>query len=204
MSACSRENRKGIGVEMFQWEIHRLSAFGKTAGVWKMPSTNSSGDLLNGELVQNAGMEQQDGMVLLVVCIVCGLAAAIMVFLAVRALLRNSRKKNSLKTGTAKQGAGIPLRLEIYSGKCRNKTTLLALSDVLTIGRDRGCDIVFDDPDMAPQNSRIRLSGDEVYIEDLDASRGTALNGMRIQGRNKLRGGEVISIGNVEFGIFFL
>ena len=194
---------------MHQWEIQKLSAFGKMigeacglAGAWEVASANSSGDILNGEMINNVGPEKQDDRVLLIVCVVCGLIAVIMVLLAVLAVLRKNRRA-SRQTDTAMQGAGIPLRLEIYAGRCRNKTAFLALSDVLTIGSSGDCDIVFDDPGMAPVNSSIKLDGGEIYIEDLDSSRGTALDGMRIQGRNKLRGGEVISIGTAEFAVFF-
>lgn len=193
---------------MYQWEIQSLPAFGKIAGwacrfasLWRVSCSDNSGDILE-EILNNTDVEKQDRGVLLTVCIVCAVVAVIMVFLAVLALLRKNRRA-SLQTEIAMQGAGIPLRLEIYTGRCRNKTAFLKLSDILTIGSSENCDISFDDSEMTPVNSCIRLADGEIYIEDLDSPRGTALNGMCIQGRNRLRGGEVISVGTSEFAVFF-
>lgn len=157
----------------------------------------------SGEILDRINVEEQDGSILTVICIVCGVVMVIMVFLAVLALLKKNRKKTFLEEGVSKTEAGVPLRLEIYSGKCRNKTASLMLVENLIIGSSQDCDIVFDDPDMAPKNSRISLVNSQVYIEDLDSPGGTTLDGMRIQRRNKLRGGEVISIGQAEFAVFF-
>ena len=94
-----------------------------------------------------------------------------------------------------------PIQIEVYAGRCRNKTASLELHDRLTIGSAADCDIIFDDSEVAPLHSCIRVDGDQVYIEDLGSPQGTALNGMRIQGQNRLRSGETISIGPVEFGL---
>ena len=95
----------------------------------------------------------------------------------------------------------LPMTLEVYVGRCMNTSPTLYLKDQLVIGSAPTSDIVFDDGDVDPQNSRIRLVDGVVYIEDMSSARGTAIEGMRIQGRNKLRSGNVISIGNVQFSL---
>lgn len=137
-------------------------------------------------------------VLMLTVCIAGGAAAIAAVFAGVWVI----RKKRAGKK-TKKAGAGIPLKLEVYVGKCKNRTNCLELSDCLTIGSDGDCDIVFDDADVAGKNSCIRLIEGQIYIEDLNSPRGTALEGMRFQGRNRLQGGETISIGSVEFSVLF-
>lgn len=116
------------------------------------------------------------------------------------------RKRNSRKTGPqpkAKKEAGatggIMMKLEIYSGNCVSRSTSISLTDSLVIGSAPECDLVFNDPDVSPKNSRIFIKNQMLYIEDLNSSSGTALGGMRIQSQNRLRSGDVISIGNVEF-----
>ncbi len=136
--------------------------------------------------------------------IACGaVLAAIACAIALAICKRRGRRKDKNPGPTQKAESGIPIRLEVYAGRCRNKTAFLELHHCLTIGSAADCDIVFDDPEVAPQHSRIRLDGSQVYIEDLGSPQGTALDGMRIQGRNRLRDGETISIGPVEFSLSY-
>lgn len=140
----------------------------------------------------------KQNVIMLAACI-AGAAAAVIAVLSVIWVVIHRKKAGS---EPRKTGEGIPLRLEVYAGKCRNKSSVLQLHDCLTVGSASDCDIVFEDPDVADRNSRIRIKDGQLYIEDLNSPRGTALDGMRFQGQNRLRGGEVISIGSVEFSIF--
>lgn len=100
-------------------------------------------------------------------------------------------------------GGGIAMRLEVYSGKCLSQNTMFYLSKPIVIGSAKGCDVIFKNAGVSPRNSRILLQDQMIYIEDLNSAKGTMLGGMRIQGRNRLRSGDVISIGNVEFTFKF-
>lgn len=176
-------------------------------GDWMPGDITEPGDMIPSEGTEGqepTGSSSRTG-VLPVVCMICVAAAVVAVGIAVWAVLRKRGGGTSRKARVSqKAGSGIPIQLEVYAGRCRNQTALLELSDCLTIGSSAGCDILFDDPEVAPLHSRIRLTGDQVYIEDLGSPHGTALDGMRIQGQNRLRGGEIISIGPVEFSITFL
>lgn len=106
--------------------------------------------------------------------------------------------------GQAKSpGAGIAMKLEVYSGRCMSQSAVFYLAEPIVIGSAPECDLVFADTEVAPQNSRIFLKDQMIYIEDLNSAEGTALGGMRIQGQNRLRSGDVISIGDVEFSFKF-
>lgn len=116
------------------------------------------------------------------------------------------RKRNSHKTvpqpkarRDAGAAGGITMKLEVYSGNYVSRSTSICLADSLVIGSAPECDLVFDDPDVSLKNSRVFVKNQVIYIEDLNSEEGTALGGMRIQGQNRLRSGDVISIGNVEF-----
>lgn len=151
-----------------------------------------------------AGFKLDGGTITVVVCVVCAIVAVIAVLGAVLVVRRGGRSGAAHGRRRAKaSGAGIPLRLEVYSGRCRNRSASLKLSDYLTIGSSPDCDIIFDDPEVAPEASCIRLVDGQIYIEDLNSLQGVALDGIRFQGRNRLRSGEVISIGSVEFAVFF-
>ena len=76
---------------------------------------------------------------------------------------------------------------------------MIPLQDQILIGRDKACDVVFNSPDVSKRNTKIFLRNGAVYIEDLNSTNGTKLEGMRIYAENRLRSEDEISIGNVKF-----
>ena len=101
------------------------------------------------------------------------------------------------------RGNGLNMQLEILSGNCKTRRRSFALSDELLIGRDRGCDICFTDPEVSGKNSRIFFQENLIMIEDLDSTNGTTVQGIRIFSPNRLRSGDVIGIGRVQFLLRF-
>lgn len=105
--------------------------------------------------------------------------------------------------GTGTGGLRLTMKLEVYSGNCVSRSSNICLTDSFVIGSAPECDLIFRDQDVSPQNSRVFVKNQMIYIEDLNSVNGTALGGMRIQGQNRLRSGDVISIGDVEFSFKF-
>lgn len=130
--------------------------------------------------------------------------AAILVLIAVIAVIwtvvriLKGRRRNGADAGTA-----IFMRLEILSGRCAGRKTEYYLKDELLIGRALSCDLVWWEAEVSLRNTRIFVKDHVVYIEDLDSQEGTLLEGMRIYSPNRLRSGDVISIGKVSFKFFF-
>lgn len=104
---------------------------------------------------------------------------------------------------TVAQPGAIPLKLELLNGQAVTRQTDFYLKDWLLIGSDKSCDLVLDDPEVAPRNSRIFFREGYLYIEDLGSPAGTALGGMRLHAPNRLRSGDEISIGDVLFRFTF-
>lgn len=98
---------------------------------------------------------------------------------------------------------GIPMRLEVLFGTPAGGSDMLYLTDELLIGRSGQCDLRWRDKDVSPENTRIFLKEQMVYIEDLGSACGTALGGMRLHAPNRLRSGDEISIGGVRFVLRF-
>ncbi len=132
------------------------------------------------------------------------IACVVIVAIICLTILMKRKYPDEEKTrGQAPAAGAIAMKLEVYAGTCVNRASTLYLTDVLTIGSAPGCGLIFQDPDVAPVNSRIFVRNQMIYIEDLNSKEGTALGGMRIQGQNRLRSGDVISIGSVEFSLKF-
>ncbi len=141
-------------------------------------------------------------MVLLIVALV-----VLLIVRACRKKRRNAAPVPVAMAGTTMGAMGVPvayaLQLEVLSGRCKRVRKSLVVTDELYIGRDMNGGIVWDEPDMAEKNTRLFVQDGELYIEDLDSPQGTALGGMRIFAPNRLRSGEIISIGMVQFKLHF-
>lgn len=74
-----------------------------------------------------------------------------------------------------------------------------SIDQVLTLGRQGDNDIVIKDPFVSKKHFKIVEDEGEYYLEDLNSSNGTFLNGQRIEDMVKLSNGDRISIGNIEF-----
>jgi DNA-binding NtrC family response regulator len=64
----------------------------------------------------------------------------------------------------------------------------------LLLGRAAEADISIPEPTLSRQHCRIEVIGDEVWIEDLDSSNGTRVNGAPVQ-RCRLRPGDDVALG---------
>ena len=70
----------------------------------------------------------------------------------------------------------------------------LGASRVL-LGRDRGCDLVIDSPQVSPAPCHHHHHGTDHFIEDLGSTNGTVVNGQRIE-RHLLQNGDVVFLGD--------
>lgn len=96
------------------------------------------------------------------------------------------------------------LCIEVLSGQYASKKKNFTMGRTLIIGSEKACDIIWREPEVSGQNARIFMHEEALRIEDLDSPCGTAINGMRIFAPNRLRSGDVVSIGEkVQFRVYF-
>ncbi|MCX6999322.1 MAG: FHA domain-containing protein, partial [Candidatus Sumerlaeota bacterium] len=74
--------------------------------------------------------------------------------------------------------------------------------DVVTIGRHPNNTIPVPQESISRQHAKIEKVDDVFFIVDLNSSNGTMVNGQRIT-RHELKEGDVITLGDVEFGFSF-
>jgi pSer/pThr/pTyr-binding forkhead associated (FHA) protein len=72
-------------------------------------------------------------------------------------------------------------------------------STAVTVGRSPENDLVLDSDEFAStKHARIEPRRDGVWLEDLDSTNGTFVNGMKVKQRHKLAPGDVIRIGETD------
>jgi pSer/pThr/pTyr-binding forkhead associated (FHA) protein len=80
---------------------------------------------------------------------------------------------------------------------------VLRLSDntVKTVGRTARADFIVDAPLVSRLHCRLTAdASDQLFVEDLESTNGTLVNGKRID-RSVLKTGDVLTVGRVEFRV---
>lgn len=139
----------------------------------------------------------------MIVVIACGAALLVLLLILSAILLRRKRPADSETVGRGVSLRGIPVQIEILDGACYNANLSFHLRRNLTVGTDKGCDLVFDDPLMQPMHAVITNSNGIVTIGECADAGVTSVGGMKIFAPNRLRSGDIVTIGSTTFRVFF-
>jgi pSer/pThr/pTyr-binding forkhead associated (FHA) protein len=77
------------------------------------------------------------------------------------------------------------------------------IKTMLMVGRRESCDIVLRYPNVSSNHCRLTLEAGYWYVEDLNSSNGTKVNGHRVLGRQRLDPGDNITFAKHKFQISF-
>lgn len=86
--------------------------------------------------------------------------------------------------------------IEVVEGPKKGETYRFD-RDELIVGRLSYCDIVIDQKNVSRQHTRLLRSGGDYFVEDLNSTNGTYLNGKRVRARSRLNDQDLIRIYNV-------
>lgn len=73
------------------------------------------------------------------------------------------------------------------------------IDEILSLGRRGSNDIVIKDPYVSKNHFQIIKDEGNYFLEDLNSSNGTYLNGELLEDAVELKNGDIIKVGNVEF-----
>jgi pSer/pThr/pTyr-binding forkhead associated (FHA) protein len=82
--------------------------------------------------------------------------------------------------------------LEILDHEARRK---VHLQPPFVLGRTRDADIFLRDPEVSRRHARFETNNGVVFVEDLQSSNGTFLNGRRVNEAIEVRQGDEIDVG---------
>src|SRR3954465_4204479 len=99
-------------------------------------------------------------------------------------------------------GVRLTVKMKSTSGADQMKTVLLD-EEIITFGRDQGCQVVLAQQAVSRSHARISRDGTLFFLEDLGSAYGTQVNGNRLPKGEKhlLRNGDIIAI--AQFDVTF-
>jgi hypothetical protein len=75
-------------------------------------------------------------------------------------------------------------------------------STAVTVGRGDGNDLVLDGDEFASsRHAQIEARGDGVWVQDLDSTNGTFVNGARVVGAERMSPGDVLRVGETDLRV---
>jgi len=91
-------------------------------------------------------------------------------------------------------GGPLVARLRLHAA---GEWRVVDVADAATLGRGYDCAVVLDDATVSKHHARVGIEG-RAWIEDLQSTNGTFVNGHRIEGITWLRRGDRIALGTAK------
>lgn len=79
----------------------------------------------------------------------------------------------------------------------------IAVRGPIIVGRSPGADIVIGAGYVSGRHARFSLMGQNLFVEDLGSTNGTAVNGQRINAPTALRNNDIVNVGDVAMRVRF-
>ncbi len=95
----------------------------------------------------------------------------------------------------------LNLQVLITREGMKPQSTVWKLITSLMVGRSSICDVYIEDRQMSRQHFCLEKNGDQIFIMDLQSTNGTAVGGIRINGKRRLNSGDTIEAGSMKFMI---
>lgn len=96
------------------------------------------------------------------------------------------------------QKDGQPILLYLHSEGRMIKKVDARVQGSIIVGRSDLCDVFIDDVMMSRQHFAIEFDGESFYIQDLDTTNGTMLNGVKITHKRRLEKNDRITAGSLD------
>jgi S1-C subfamily serine protease len=94
------------------------------------------------------------------------------------------------------------MKLVFQSGPRTGQEIDVKPGEVIRFGREPGVEVVLDDPRVSRPHAQMRVDADgNAWVEDLNSTNGTTVNGQKIERATSLRIGDTLGIGNTRFSV---
>jgi pSer/pThr/pTyr-binding forkhead associated (FHA) protein len=74
----------------------------------------------------------------------------------------------------------------------------------ILIGSSPTCSVVLEHPSISMRHARLTVKGDGLTVTDLRSQHGVFVNGVRLTAETSLRSGDLVTFGELVFGVLML
>ena len=93
--------------------------------------------------------------------------------------------------------------LSVEKGPKELRGVSIVVRGLVIVGRNPGADIVIGAGYVSGRHARFSLMGQNLFVEDLGSTNGTAVNGQFINEPTALRNGDTVNVGDVAIRVRF-
>ncbi|MBE6464418.1 MAG: FHA domain-containing protein [Eggerthellaceae bacterium] len=93
--------------------------------------------------------------------------------------------------------------ISVEQGPKELRGVSIGVNGPVIVGRSPGADIVIAASYVSGRHARFTLMGQDLFVEDLNSTNGTAVNGRRITSPVALRDRDVVNVGDVSIRVRF-
>lgn len=93
--------------------------------------------------------------------------------------------------------SGRKLTLLVNSESLKNKQIDIRINGSIIVGRSDLCDVFLADECLSRQHFAIEYDGDSFFVQDLDTTNGTMLNGVKLSHKRRIEKNDKITVGSL-------
>lgn len=124
----------------------------------------------------------------------------VIIYFALKIMYKDVKGGGRRRQPQGKKSYGIEI-VEIGEGENLKKGTVIPVKGIVSLGRKENNSLVLFDPHVSGNHARFVIRNNILFIEDLNSTNGTYVNGRKVTGRAKLFGKDEIKIGSTSFKV---
>ena len=122
----------------------------------------------------------------------------VIIYYALKIMYKDVKGGGRRRTSQGKKSYGIEV-MEVVGNSNLKKGAVVPIRGIVTIGRKNDNSIVLSDQQVSSNHARFVIKNNILFIEDLNSTNGTYVNGKKVEGKVKLFGKDEIKIGSTSF-----
>lgn len=123
------------------------------------------------------------------------------IFFALKIMYKDVKNGGKRRPAAARRKSfGLEV-IETVSSSDLKTGSVIPVRGEVTIGRKEGNSLVIPDQHVSGQHAKIFIKNDVLYIEDLNSTNGTFINGERVNSRVKLFAKDEVKVGNTKLKV---
>ena len=124
----------------------------------------------------------------------------LIIFFALKIMYKDVKNGNKRRSSVRRKSFGLEV-IETVSNSDLKAGSVVPIRGEVTIGRKQGNSLIIPDQHVSGQHAKIFIKNNTLYIEDLNSTNGTFINGERINSTVKLFSKDEIKVGNTKLKV---